>query len=105
MRNFINKIKNIGKAFNNFLKINPHKHWSYLLHVFFVLIFIAILFSIYFLYQIKNEKIFQVKVKEVEKQNLLKEDLLKKTVDFYDAKMKKESEIKNTPAPYKDPSI
>ncbi|HAE36945.1 MAG: hypothetical protein UR85_C0002G0006 [Candidatus Nomurabacteria bacterium GW2011_GWF2_35_66] len=105
MNTFLLKIKNQIKRIKNFFIINPHKHWMFLVYIFFISILILILFSFYLLYMIKSEKIFQVKTEQSEKHVLLNEDLLKKTTDLYDSKAKKEAEIKNSLPPYKDPSI
>ncbi len=105
MNNFSLKIKNKLKLISDFLKINPHRHWIFLLYVFFVLNIILIIFSLYLLYEIKNEQIFQIKIDKQIKQTLLKDDLLKKVTDLYDAKAKIEQEIKNKPFLYSDPSF
>ncbi len=105
MNNFLLKIKNTLKAIDDFFKINPHKQWVFLLYIFFISISILTLFSFYFLYEIKNEKIFQVKVEQEGKQSLLKEDLLKRTIDLFDKKAQKEAEIKNNLSTYRDPSL
>ena len=99
------KIKNILKSINNFFKINPHKHWVFLLYVFFISIFISLLFSFYFIYEIKNEKIFQAKAEQEAEQSLLKVDLLKKTTDLFNKKALKQQEINNNLLPYSDPSL
>jgi hypothetical protein len=57
------------------------------------------------MYEIKNEKIFQVEEKQIEKQVLLDENLLKKTIKLFKERALKEIEIKNNPSFYKDPSI
>lgn len=105
MNNIVLKINNIKKAVNDFFKINPHKHWESLLYAFFILVSFLILFSLYLLYQIKNEQVFQVKVEQNEKQNLVREDLLRKINNLNDLKVKRGSEIKDSVSVYKDPSI
>lgn len=105
MNNYISKIKNVINKIQNFFRINPHKHWVLLLYVFFILTAILILFSFYLLYQIKNENVFQVKVEKDEKQNLLKEDLLKKVLSEAERKESKTNDIKNNIIQYKDPSL
>ncbi|HAQ02328.1 hypothetical protein A2467_01690 [Candidatus Nomurabacteria bacterium RIFOXYC2_FULL_36_8] len=105
MKTFLTKIKDMGKSFHNFCKINPYKQWMTLLYTFFVIVFICILSSFYLLYEIKNDKIFQVKVEQVEKKSLLKEDLLKKTINLYDTKFKKETDLISNPPVFKDPSL
>jgi hypothetical protein len=102
---FETKTKNLLKSFNDFFKINPHKHWVFLLYVFFTLISISLLFSFYFIYEIKNEKIFQAKAEQEAEQSLLKVDLLKKTTDLFNKKDLKQQEINNNLSPYRDPSL
>lgn len=96
----ITKIKNLLKIIHDFFKINPHKHWNAFLYFFFSLTLFSILFSIYLLYQIKNENIFQVKKEEQNIPVLLNESLLKSTKILYDKKAKRALEIKNNPSSY-----
>ncbi|MFA6999616.1 MAG: hypothetical protein WC241_00695 [Candidatus Paceibacterota bacterium] len=103
MNNFL--IKKITKAINNFFKINPHKHWMVLLYIFLISILILISISLYLLYEIKNEQIFQVTIEKDNTQTLLKEDLLKKTTETYNTKAKRLIEMKNNFSSYNDPSL
>jgi hypothetical protein len=105
MNNFLLKFKSISKSINNFFKINPHKHWMFLLYIFFVLIGVLILSSLFLLYQIKNDRIFQVKLDQIGNKTLLKEDILKTVRDDSTYKSKTAETIINTPFPYKDPSF
>lgn len=103
MNNFL--IKKLTNAISNFFKINPHRHWMVLLYMFLVSILILILISLYLLYEIKNEQIFQVTIEQNNNQTLLKEDLLKKTTETYDIKSKRLIEMKNNFSSYNDPSL
>lgn len=94
------KIKNLLRIIHNFFKINPHKHWNAFLYFFFILVSFSVLFSIYLLYQIKNENIFQVKKEEQNAPVLLNDSLLKSTKILYDKKSKRVLEIKNNPSLY-----
>lgn len=105
MNNSSVKINKALKSFHDFFNINPHKHWKALLYISFYLVVLLIIFSLYLLYQIKVDKIFQVKIDKQENQTLLNEDLLKKTRDLYERKAKAEENTKNNPSLYKDPSI
>lgn len=96
----ITKIKNLLKTVHNFFKISPHKHWNAFLYFFFVLVSFSILFSIYLLFQIKNENIFQVKKEEQNPPVLLNDSLLKSTMILYDKKAQKALDIKNNPSSY-----
>ena len=105
MHTFLIKINNLMKSVHDFFKINPHKHWVILVRLFLSLVLILILLSFYLLYQIKNEKIFQVKTDQKTSGTLLKDDLLKNTTDFFDTRAVNTDKINNAPSPYKDPSI
>lgn len=105
MNNFLIKIKKLPQIINNFFKINPHKHWMALLYIFLISILILISISLYLLYEIKNEQIFQITIEQDNNQTLLKEDLLKKTTETYNAKAKRLIEMKNNFSSYNDPSL
>ncbi len=90
---------------DDLLKINPHKHWMILVYTFLSLSLLLILFSFYLLYEIKNEQIFQVKIEHNSNDSLIKEDLLKKTINQFNNKATEEDTIQNGPFIYKDPSI
>lgn len=105
MKIFFTKIEKIINPIHKFFRINPHRHWNALLNSFFILTALSVLFSFYFMYEIENEKIFQVKEEQVGKHVLLNENLLKKTIELFDQKAQKVSEIKNNLSPYKDPGI
>lgn len=107
MNNFFAKfkIKPKQKTLQGPSIINPHKHWGILLSIFSVIIFCLIVFSLYLLYQIKNDQIFQVVPTEQENSRFIKEDLLKSVTESFDQKSKKENELKNNPLSYPDPSL
>ena len=105
MNNFLLKINRLLKSIKDFFKINPHKHWIFVLYTFFILVSILIIFSLYLLYKIKEEKVFQVEINQSSTQSLLKESLLKKTTDLQDEKAQKVINLMNNPPVYKDPSL
>lgn len=105
MNNFLIKINRLGKLIKGFFKMNPHKHWIFMLYLFFIMVSILIFFSIYLLYKIKEEKVFQVDLNQNNIQSLLKDDLLKKITDLQDRKVQKIQDTINNPSLYKDPSI
>jgi hypothetical protein len=84
---------------------NPHKHWKVLLWAFSVVASILVIFSLYLLYQIKNEQIFQVRPTLGENSTLLKEKLIKSVSEVFDQKASKENALKANPPSYQDPSI
>lgn len=107
MKNPLLKIKGIFKKNNLEVasSINPHKHWVILLWFFFGVVIVLIMFSLFLLYQIKNDQIFQVAPTVLENNQKIKEDLLKNVTDSFNQKAQKESDLKiNTPV-YKDPSL
>jgi type IV secretory pathway component VirB8 len=105
MNIFLIKINRLMKLIKGFFKINPHKHWIFMLYLFFTLVSVLILFSIYLLYKIKEEQVFQVDLNQNNTQSLLKDDLLKKITDLQDIKAQKIQDTINNPSLYKDPSI
>jgi len=105
MNNIQLKIKSFFKKFVNFFNVDSRKHWAFLLYVFFTLATVLILFSLYLLYQIKNDKIFQVKIEQEAKKDILQDDLLKKTTNESNRKNNNILDLENKPFPYKDPSI
>ena len=105
MNNFLIQINNKTKEIKNFFDINPHRHWDFLLKLFLFLILVLIVFSLYLLYQIKNEQIFQITLGVPENHTMLKEDLLKNTLDVYDQKAAKVTEIEKNFNSYNDPSL
>jgi len=105
MNNFFIKIQNQTVKFISFDEINPHKHWKYLINIFFIFIFILILLSFYFMYQIKNQQIFQVIPTSTEKSILINENLLKNTEQYFFEKSVIEKEIREGNKYYPDPSL
>lgn len=85
--------------------LNPHKHWVLLVRGLLIVVCILIIFSLYLLYEIKNEKIFQATPTETTKPITLKDDLLKKVTDSFYKKSQKSESINNTSPSYQDPSI
>ncbi len=108
MKNFLEKLKTKFKKQDTATmasSLNPHKHWKLILKVFFIVVVLLIIISIYLLYRIKNDKIFQIDPIKNDSTNLLKEDLLKKVSEIFDNKAKKENELKTNPPIYSDPSV
>lgn len=85
--------------------LNPHKHWRVMLWLFSLITVLLILFSLYLLYQIKNEQIFQVAPTSNEGTTILKENLIKNVTETFDKKSKRESEIRSGTSNYTDPSL
>ncbi len=102
MENILSKIKSQKKITHI---LNPHKHWIILLWVFGCIACCLIIFSLYLLFQIKNEQIFQVSPTVIEDQTLVKDKLLKSVSDSYTTKAVKEESVKTAPLKYLDPSL
>ncbi len=93
------------KKIYGFFNMNPHRHWAFLLYFFSSITILLIIFSLYLLYEIKNEQIFQVKINTESKGTVLKEASLKRIISDFDGKSLKEQKIIENPPIYKDPSI
>ncbi len=105
MDEFLNKTKNQIKNLNSLSKINPHKHWRYLVNIFFVFVFMLILSSFYLMYQIKNQQIYQVNPSSGQEAVLINEELLEKVRQSFNEKLITQEEIKNGLRSYVDPSF
>lgn len=105
MNDILIKINNQIKIIKDFFRINPHKHWNFLLYVFLILVLVLILFSFYLLYKIKQEDIFQVTVGQKKNTILLNEKLLKNINEIYNQKASKILDIKRDMPTYSDPSF
>jgi hypothetical protein len=84
--------------------LNPHKHWKIVLSIFFVMVACLILFSLFILYEIKNDQIFQVAPAPHTASGGVNKALLDKVTASFDAKTAKEAGIRSNPPTYKDPS-
>lgn len=107
MKNILSKIK---KLFSSHKEegarfINPHKHWILLLQFFSIGVLVLIVFSVYVLYKIKNDQIFQTTSVIQDNNKSIKEDLLKNITESFDKKTKNETGIINNPPVYPDPSL
>jgi len=105
MNNFLNKFKKVGESVNGFFEVNPHNHWNFLLYLFSIIIIFLIIFSFYLLYEIRNDQIFQVKIDQPDNTTLLKESLMKSTVETFELKSQKINEIRKGTTVYNDPSL
>lgn len=93
---FFKKVTNKVKNTVCFRQINPHKHWSVILRLFFMFVIVSILFSLCFLYKIKNDQIAEDVPKNKEAPNLINEKLLKNVTESFEMKAIKEREARNT---------
>jgi hypothetical protein len=85
--------------------MNPHIYWRNLLYVFFVIIIILISFSVYILFEIKNQQIFQITQKSTEAPSLMNEKLFDKVTKSFDSKAAIEKGVVDGITIYKDPSL
>jgi hypothetical protein len=105
MENPILKIKDKLSDLKSSSGINPHKHWSMLLAVSFLSSIFLIAVSVYLLYGIKNDQIFNSYQKAEGKSGVINESLLKNFQDYVSSKEKVGNNLKLNPINYKDPSI
>jgi hypothetical protein len=105
MKEFLLKIENKFKNLAVFEKINPHKYWDSLLYLFLIIIIVLIIFSVYLLYQIKNQQIFQVVSVKKEEINIINEETLKKITESFEIRSNKEKQLKDGLLLFRDPGV
>jgi hypothetical protein len=105
MNNLNNQFKNYFKALHTLGLINPHKYWMMLLRVFSVVFCALILASVYFLYKIKSEEIFQVVPQTQAEKSILNEKSLNSVREVFDQNSNIEQTLKANPPSYRDPSV
>jgi type II secretory pathway component PulC len=105
MKELFTKIKDKLKSLIPFRKLNPHTYWNSLLYIFCVIIILLILFSLYILYEIKNQQILQMTPVSSKSSVLIDEKLLNKVNESFENNLAKEKEVENNTNPYKDPSV
>jgi hypothetical protein len=107
MEKFKEKIKkylNQHKNFNDKV-IDPSRHWTILLSIFFVFVLCLIAFSVYLLIEIRNDTFLQAEpVKETNQVSINKE-LIDKVTKYFDDKAQKTAEIKASAEVIHDPSL
>ncbi len=103
MKNFLLQFKK--KGIRTPTVIDPHRHWIILLRIFLLCFLVLIIVNFYLLYEIKTEKIFQVKPTIVDTTLLINEKALKNVTEAFSQKAQKENEIKINLSVYKDPSL
>ena len=99
------KIKDKLKNLINFKNPNPHIYWRFLLHLYFIVFIVLVIFSFYLLHEIRNQQIFQTKTTEKELPSLINEKLLNKVSEYFNNKSLKQKETIENPNTYKDPSL
>ncbi|ETB64173.1 TPA: hypothetical protein DIC38_00350 [Candidatus Nomurabacteria bacterium] len=103
MKKILQYIKNIFSKIKIFFKIDSHKHWNFIVQASFFIVCILICFSLFLLYQIKNDQItgnFEIKKDPVV---IIKEDVLNEIISDFEEKENKSEETKNSVFPYSDP--
>lgn len=105
MKKLLSKIKYKLKNLIPFRKINPHVYWNSLLYIFCTIIILLILFSLYMLYEIKNQQTLQIAPATSTTLSLINEKLLDKVNASFDSNIAKEKAIQNSLNSYKDPSL
>ena len=107
MQEFIDKIKKYFSKQKSFSKkhINPHKHWVIILSVFMVSVLLLIVFSLFLLYEIKNDKFFQGAKKETVNTNTINKTLFDRVTKDFDNKSQMTEGLKTNPPVLPDPSL
>lgn len=105
MEKLLSKIKDKLKSLIPFRKVNPHVYWNSLLYIFCITIILLILFSLYMLYDIKNQQTLQIVPATSTTPSLINEKLLEKVNASFDSNLAKERAIQNNLNSYKDPSL
>lgn len=84
---------------------NPHYHWTILLRVFGFIGLCLFAFSIYLLFKIKNDQIFQLSNTTSPKTISVNEKSLKKVIEIFEIKKVTFEKIKTSPSVYQDLSL
>lgn len=107
MQEFFNKIKKYFTKQKSFRKkpINPHKHWAIILSVFFISVIALVIFSLFLLYEIKNDKFSQTVRSESVSKSAINQTLFDKVMADFNHKSQRLEELKTTPEVIKDPSL
>jgi hypothetical protein len=105
MKELLSKIKNKIKRGIAPKKTNPHIYWKNILYVFSFIVIILIIFSLYLMFRIKEQQIFQITPSVKDQPSLINEKLLKRVNEFFDYKQLKQKETLENPIIYKDPSL
>lgn len=107
MKDLIQKIKDKFRKKKVWVsdQTNPHKHWIIMLLTFLIIGGLLIVFSLYILYKIKNEQIFQSVTNTNTNSSNIKENLIKQVSETFEKKAQKTEDIKKNPPIFKDPSI
>lgn len=93
------------KHYKNPVRVNPHRHWIYILNFFFVMLFLLVVSSFYLLYEIKNDNIFNGKLDLYSKNVLISrnEKLLNNVKNYFNLKAQKMESLKNDKLQLEDP--
>ena len=105
MKKLFTKIKDKLRSLIPFRKLNPHTYWNSLLYIFCAIIILLILFSLYILYEIKNQQILPATPVSSGSSVLINEKLLNKVNESFENNLAKEKEAGDNTNPFKDPSV
>jgi len=105
MINFFKKNKYKVKKADFSLRVNPHKHWKFLLKMFYFSSVVLIAFGLFIFYRINSEQIKEIEKVEPTRKNIIKEKLLEEMIILFEEKNIKIENIKNSSFELKDPSI
>jgi len=86
-------------------RTNPHHHWNILLSVFVCIGCALFVFSLYLLFQIKNDTVFREGAVAPTETPSVDMNTLKKVTNIFDSKKARHESIKMNPTVFSDPSM
>ncbi len=86
-------------------RTNPHHHWNILLSVFACVGCALFVFSLYLLFQIKNDTVFREGTVAPTETQSVDVNILEKVTNIFDFKKTRHESVKINPTVFSDPSI
>lgn len=104
MDKFIQLLKYKYVEICNFKKINPHKHWMFLIFLFIGIFLLIVLYSLYFFYKVENKQLSENLESTKKTPSLLQSKMLTDISNYFEVKKQKEEQLIKTPISSTDPS-
>lgn len=101
IENIFNKKTNKTKLIK---RINPEDDWKIVLKIYFTIIIVLTIFSLYFLYKIKNEDLFQINQNTNNNPTSIDQKILDSILTSFEEKNKRVEDIKLGNKFFIDPS-
>lgn len=105
MNNTILQFQNKQKVNHKIKRVNPHLSWIILLRFVFAIIIILMGGSLYLMYQIKNDQIFNKNYEPEIPTSVLDKNLLDKVNKIFSNRDANKDVIESNDLLYKDPSL